>query len=224
MQLITGIHDVDGRRLQRQIVMRRGIEAAAWRLFRANGYPQTTVDMIVAEVGISQRTFFRYFDSKEAVLFGDWRGQLVALQRRIRNADARTGALAAVRAAILSLADGLEKERDAVMLRSSLTQSAGSVGDYYRVTVQPAWENAAAEAIAARLGCEVDRDPVPRTMAAAAVGALNAAMRIWVAGENTELLPELTAKTLKIVEHLASVEQLPPHELEAILTGGSDLL
>lgn len=207
MHFITGIHEVDDRRQQRQITTRRAIEAAAWRLFQANGYQTTTVDMIAADAGISQRTFFRYFDSKEAVLFGDWREQLSTLKRRIERAQPGTPPLAALQAAVMSLADGLEKERDAVILRSSLTRSSAIVGDYYRVTVQPAWEQAAAEAIAARLGCDPDRDPVPRTMASAAIGALNAALVIWVVGGCDELLPDLTARTLGLLEHLGSLDR-----------------
>jgi AcrR family transcriptional regulator len=62
------------RRRRSSITTRRSIEAAAWQLSKAKGYQPTTVDETVEEVGSSQRTFFRYFDSKEAaVLFGDWR-------------------------------------------------------------------------------------------------------------------------------------------------------
>ena len=39
------------------------------RLFLANGYENTTLDTIAAEAGISRRTFFSYFKSKEDVLF-----------------------------------------------------------------------------------------------------------------------------------------------------------
>lgn len=41
---------------------------AAKRLFAENGYDKTTVSDIVKEVGVSQGTFYWYFDSKEAIL------------------------------------------------------------------------------------------------------------------------------------------------------------
>ena len=59
---------------------RRELTEAAFALFRSKGYEETTVDDIAEVVGVSARTFFRYFDSKEAVLFGDWREQLVELE------------------------------------------------------------------------------------------------------------------------------------------------
>jgi TetR/AcrR family transcriptional regulator, regulator of mycofactocin system len=170
MQFVTGPQDADGRRRQRQITTRRSIEAAAWQLFQAKGYQATTVDEIVAEVGISQRTFFRYFDSKEAVLFGDWRWQLDDLARRIEKADSERTPLQAVQAAVLSLAHGMDRERRVVILRSSLTQSSTTV---------------------------------PRTIAGAAIGALNAALAIWVAGDCAELLPDVTARAFSVLESLA---------------------
>lgn len=42
---------------------------AALHLFSANGYDQTTTDEIAESAGVSARTFFRYFPTKESVLF-----------------------------------------------------------------------------------------------------------------------------------------------------------
>jgi AcrR family transcriptional regulator len=49
--------------------MRTALLEAALNLFSANGYDETTTDQIAESAGVSPRTFFRYFPTKESVLF-----------------------------------------------------------------------------------------------------------------------------------------------------------
>ncbi|MCM1946337.1 TetR/AcrR family transcriptional regulator [Streptomyces sp. G2] len=51
--------------------MRDSLIAAAFQLFLERGYEQTTVDDIVTLAGVGRRSFFRYFPSKEDVVFPD---------------------------------------------------------------------------------------------------------------------------------------------------------
>jgi len=51
--------------------MRDALVAAAFQLFIERGFEQTTVDDIVALAGVGRRSFFRYFPSKEDVVFPD---------------------------------------------------------------------------------------------------------------------------------------------------------
>ena len=50
---------------------RRRITHAAMDLFERQGYAATTVDAIADAVGVSRRTFFHHFASKDAVVFPD---------------------------------------------------------------------------------------------------------------------------------------------------------
>ncbi|MEU7634100.1 TetR family transcriptional regulator [Nocardia sp. NPDC049220] len=52
----------------------------ALRLFAAKGYESTAVDEIAEAAGISRRTFFRQFRSKEDVIFADHESQLARAQ------------------------------------------------------------------------------------------------------------------------------------------------
>src|SRR3954452_20352532 len=50
---------------------RSRIAGAARELFASQGYDRTTVDAIAERAGVARRTFFRYFRSKDDVIFPD---------------------------------------------------------------------------------------------------------------------------------------------------------
>ncbi|HXK12424.1 MAG TPA: TetR family transcriptional regulator [Vicinamibacteria bacterium] len=53
---------------RKQEVVRVALAGAAEGLFVSRGFEQTTVEQIARAAGVSRRTFFRYFESKEDVL------------------------------------------------------------------------------------------------------------------------------------------------------------
>lgn len=59
---------------------RLGVVTTALELFSAQGYESTTVEQIAAASGISRRTFFRQFRSKEDVVFADHDALIAGLE------------------------------------------------------------------------------------------------------------------------------------------------
>jgi AcrR family transcriptional regulator len=51
---------------------RQALQQAAMKRFVADGVHQTSVADIVADVGVTERTFYRHFPSKHAVIFADY--------------------------------------------------------------------------------------------------------------------------------------------------------
>jgi len=63
--------EAPNRRERRVMETRRAIIAAARDLFEEHGYAQTTVEQIADAADVAPRTFFRYFPTKESLLFAE---------------------------------------------------------------------------------------------------------------------------------------------------------
>jgi len=61
-----------GRRERNAARTRTAITDAARRLFDAHGYDGTTVEQIAEEADVAPRTIFRYFPTKESILFAEF--------------------------------------------------------------------------------------------------------------------------------------------------------
>ncbi len=164
-------------RARKRLLVRDVIEHVALALFDQRGYEATTVEEIAAEVGISPRTFFRYFPSKEDVVFAHHADALARL-RNVLDERLRGGAgvLAAVRAATVALQDDADqRELEQTRLRV-IRVTPALTARRYALSVE--YEAAITAAITPRLGD--DRGAWMRAMlvASAAMGALRAASLI----------------------------------------------
>jgi AcrR family transcriptional regulator len=61
----AGVENIKARKQQ---VVRNALSSAAEKLFLARGFENVTVEEIALSAGVSRRTFFRYYESKEDVL------------------------------------------------------------------------------------------------------------------------------------------------------------
>lgn len=96
---------------------REALRAAAFRLFLSKGFDRTTVDEIAGEAGVSRTTFFRYFPTKEAVVFERAREVGEVFRRWIAERPRGENPLEAFEGALLSLA---REAQDAGLARESL--------------------------------------------------------------------------------------------------------
>ncbi|MCH5676607.1 mycofactocin system transcriptional regulator [Streptomyces gilvus] len=77
------------------------LERLGFMLFARQGFDRTTVDDIAAAAGISRRTFFRYFASKNDLVWGDFEGQLTRLRALLAASDPDIPMMDAIRAAVV---------------------------------------------------------------------------------------------------------------------------
>lgn len=186
----------EGRRERKKRATRDDLVAQAARLFDAHGFDETTTEQIAEAADVSQRTFFRHFPSKEAVLYADMDDQ----RRRVRDAlldrPADEPVLDAVRAAIMSLADDFQDDRELRFLQARMAAAYPTVSAYSRAVVQAQWERELIAAIASRMGVDPMDDPRPEIVAGAAMSALRASTRRWTSTDGREDLPDLVSDAL----------------------------
>jgi len=194
-----------GRRAQKKNRTRHDLIAAANRLFAEQGFDETTTEHIAEAADVSQRTFFRHFPSKEAVLYGDTDDLRAQMRRALDIRPADEPVLRAVREAILTLADEYEAQKDLRLLQARLAATYPSVSAFSRAVVQLQWEREIIEALSGRLGVDPLIDPRPEILAGAAMSALRAAIRRWTYSAGTDDLPALVAEAFDALGELTSV-------------------
>ena len=179
------------KREEKKQATHRAITDAAWDLFARNGYDDTTVDDIAAAADVSQRTFFRYFDSKEAVLFGAWRDEFDELARRMRERPADESPMAAMLGALISLAGYYKRQRAVRIQRARLVATSPNVGRYQQVTISPAFQAMLTDALADRLGVDPADDIRPALYAAVGMAVTRTATDRWLEDPDRIDLAEL---------------------------------
>ncbi|WP_437045785.1 TetR family transcriptional regulator [Streptomyces sp. enrichment culture] len=165
--------------------MRDALVAAAFRLFLERGYEQTTVDDIVALAGVGRRSFFRYFPSKEDVVFPDHERCLADMTAFLAAGSADTDPVRRVcDAARLVLLMYAENPTFSVQ-RYRLTKQVPGLRQY-ELSVVWRYERALAGYLRTRYAGLRDGILRADVIAAAVVAAHNNALRSWLRSDGKE--------------------------------------
>ncbi|MFV0259436.1 MAG: TetR family transcriptional regulator [Acidimicrobiales bacterium] len=114
-----------GRRERKRRSTRAAIVEAAFDLFEAHGYNQTSIDDITERADVARRTFFRHFPGKDAVLLPDFDDYLATVTHRLAQAPEPL-TLPTVFDAFVEAAPVIDAKA-AVMIRSSAIIAANQV-------------------------------------------------------------------------------------------------
>jgi AcrR family transcriptional regulator len=172
---------------------RERLAAAAFSLFDEHGYEQTTVDDITERAGLGRTTFFRYYRSKDDVIFPDHDQLLQRIGERLRTSSHGT-ALAAVSDAVRLVLLHYLEEGELAIRRYALTSRVPALRDREIASVAR-YQRLFREFIAGWLAGGIDEpDPLrAELMAAAVVAAHNHVLRRWLRGESPDPVQEVDA-------------------------------
>lgn len=164
---------------KRRRYVAREIAAAAMRLFGDRGFEAVTVEEIAAAAGISARTFFRYYATKDEVVLQYHRRMQDRLVEALAARPEREGPITALRSAYLATSHVAPEDRESVLLTNRFLGAS----DDLRVRTQGLHTDgsrAIVSMIAGRMGVDPTSDSRPETVVVAMGAAAGAAFQRWI--------------------------------------------
>lgn len=190
-------------RERKKLATRRLLRRAALDLVAERGLSNVTVEDIAEAADVSPRTFFNYFPSKEAALFGGDPDRAAQLRDRVADGAPGKRVIDALRVVMAQDAEEIAEElrslggdpadwlRRMKVARADPHVRAAHAGQMARI------ERAIAEGLATRLGTDLETDPYPGVLAAATVGVVRACMAFWAGSGGGVQLSQLIDQGLQ---------------------------
>lgn len=172
---------------------------AAMRLFEERGFDKVTVDEIAARADVSRRTFFRYFPTKEAVVFARRDEQLELFRRSLKE---HPEGFVAIREGLLALSRDYMERRAQILAEQRLIKTAPSL-IMHDLEMDRAFEGVMVEHLLDRTRRTVGDRRRARFLAAAIVGAVRVCIEEWAEKDGETDLGKLGAEALDLLEPLA---------------------
>lgn len=171
---------------------RQAIVDAALQLFAERGFVATTIDDIANRADVAPRTFFRYFGTKEAVLYHDAASVLDDLVALVSEGSPQEPPHRRLIRACIEVGEGFARDHGRMRLIRRLSAEDTSLLDYQRVVLMQQYE----ARVVAALATEYDLDPGQlelRATTAALLSSLGVAFRTWIdAGARGQFRPYIT--------------------------------
>lgn len=182
---------------QRRRSTHEALRQAALKSFARKGFANVTVTELAQEAGVTERTFFRHFPTKEAVLFQDYETQLEWLAEALAQRPASEPLFDAVLASVGAFPHDLEVVRQAAIARTELI-SAERIAGHLRM-VQSSFAQVLTEFIRNRHPNVANIDLASEVAGSALAAALVVAVENWGRNGCADDLGELVVASLDLV-------------------------
>jgi AcrR family transcriptional regulator len=188
--------------------VRRALREAALKLFAERGFDSTTAEEVASQACVSVRTFFRYFPTKESVLFLGERKWTESFIELYRDQLSSRSDLEAMCTALVELASNLPFSRRSLLMYERIVATSPTL----RGREQDQQEESAvmmAAAIAARRGLQ-RADEACHMLASIGVLMYRLSLDTWLAGPASIPRSEVIVEKFRLL-----ATQLMPAEATA---------
>lgn len=170
---------------RRPSTTRDEITAVAMALFAQHGFDGVSVDDIAAAAGIARRTVFRYYSSKNAIVWGDFDSHLGVMRTLLEETPDTVDTSTALRQAVLTFNDFPVDETPRHRMRMRLILEIPAL-QAYSMLMYTGWRDVIAQFVAKRSGTDAN-SLLPQTVAWTLLGVALAAYEQWLADESSRL-------------------------------------
>lgn len=157
---------------------RASVARVALEMFARRGFEETTVDDIAAALGVGRRTVFRYFASKNDIVWGEFDRVLARLRTDLEAQGDEIDPIDAIGVAAVSSNRYPAEVLPELRMRMTLITTVPALQAHSMLRYAD-WRAVIAEYVARRRGEDPD-DLIPQTVGFAALGASMAAFSVWV--------------------------------------------
>jgi AcrR family transcriptional regulator len=187
-------------RARKKAATEAALQDAALALFARKGYDATTIEEIVADADVSRRTFFRYFGSKEEVVFKGTENDIDAFRELLMERPPEETDVEALKSAVIEFLNYLER-RKAPILEFVEVVLASATLRARAAELEGRWTTGAAEGLSLRAGSTTGAgiQMKHRLLAAMGVAVLIESIQLWTRG-HAEDAEEAVRDAFKTIE------------------------
>lgn len=184
----------------RQLASQEIVETAI-RLFTTQGYEETTTEQIAQEVGVSQRTLYRYFGTKEDLICGDQDALGALFKETVERQPADVSPWDALKAGFTALVTASHSLEQTLKISTLIFRTPALRARYEQKRIL--WQYDLMPVIRERLrttgreGLAADHEA--RTVIAVTFACTDAATATWIASEGREDLATLYDQALDVI-------------------------
>ena len=168
---------------------REEVGRIALELFARNGFEQTTLDDIAEAVGIGRRSLFRYFPSKNDMVWGEFELVMDRLRDELDGAPKDRPLIEAIGRAVVASNSYPDDALPELRIRMTLITTVPAL-QAHAMLRYAAWRAVISAYVARRLEVAPD-DLVPETIAHVALGTAMAAFVRWASHPGDDLQQNL---------------------------------